>query len=160
MVCLSPSRAKDRPYSVRSAMTRQLNIILVPHTHWDREWYQTFQQFRIRLVRAVDTLLDILERDPGFTHFMLDGQTIVLDDYLEVEPEQEERLRQHIRAGRVLVGLWYLQLDEFLVSVEARVRNLQFGLRRAADCGEAMRVGYLPDTFGHIAQMPQILRGF
>ena len=141
-------------------MTRQLNIILVPHTHWDREWYQTFQQFRIRLVRAVDTLLDILERDPGFTHFMLDGQTIVLDDYLEVEPEQEERLRQHIRAGRVLVGPWYLQPDEFLVSGEALVRNLQFGLRRAADFGEAMRVGYLPDTFGHIAQMPQILRGF
>jgi alpha-mannosidase len=141
-------------------MARQLSIILVPHTHWDREWYQTFQQFRIRLVRAVDKLLDILERDPGFTHFMLDGQTIVLDDYLEVEPEQEERLRQHIRAGRVLVGPWYLQPDEFLVSGEALIRNLQFGLRRAADFGEAMRVGYLPDTFGHIAQMPQILRGF
>ncbi|HLI06232.1 MAG TPA: glycoside hydrolase family 38 C-terminal domain-containing protein [Ktedonobacteraceae bacterium] len=141
-------------------MARQLNIILVPHTHWDREWYQTYQQFRIRLVQTVDKLLDILERDPGFTYFMLDGQTIVLDDYLEVEPEQEERLRQHIRAGRVLVGPWYLQPDEFLVSGEALIRNLQFGLRRAAEFGGAMRVGYLPDCFGHIAQMPQILRGF
>lgn len=141
-------------------MARQLNIILVPHTHWDREWYQTFQQFRIRLVHAVDRLLDILERDPGFTHFMLDGQTIVLDDYLEVEPEQEERLRRYIREGRVLVGPWYLQPDEFLVSGEALVRNLQFGLQRAAEFGGAMPVGYIPDTFGHIAQMPQILRGF
>ncbi len=141
-------------------MARQLNIILVPHTHWDREWYQTFQQFRIRLVQAVDKLLDILDRDPAFTHFMLDGQTIVLDDYLEVEPEQEKRLREYIRAGRVMVGPWYVQPDEFLVSGEALVRNLQFGLQRAAEFGEAMRVGYLPDSFGHIAQMPQILRGF
>ncbi len=76
-------------------MARQLNIIIVPHTHWDREWYQTFQQFRVRLVHAVDKLLDILDRDPQFSHFMLDGQTIVLDDYLEVRPEQEERLKQY-----------------------------------------------------------------
>src|SRR5947207_4550130 len=141
-------------------MTEQLNIILVPHTHWDREWYQTFQQFRIRLVHAVDTLLDILDRDPKFTHFMLDGQTIVLDDYLEVKPEQEERLMQYIRSGRIQVGPWYLQPDEFLVSGESLVRNLQIGLRQASEFGEPMRIGYVPDCFGHIAQLPQILQGF
>jgi mannosylglycerate hydrolase len=141
-------------------MTGQLNIILVPHTHWDREWYQTFQQFRIRLVHAVDWLLDILDRDPTFTHFMLDGQTIVLDDYLEVRPEQAERLKSYIRSGRIQVGPWYLQPDEFLVSGESLVRNLQIGLRQAAEFGGQMRAGYLPDCFGHIAQLPQILRGF
>ena len=77
-------------------MTEQLHIIIVPHTHWDREWYQTFQQFRMRLVHAIDRLLDILDRDPAFTHFMLDGQTIVLDDYLEVRPENAERLKNYI----------------------------------------------------------------
>src|SRR5713226_3614622 len=141
-------------------MAQQLNIIIVPHTHWDREWYQTFQQFRVRLVHAVDKLLDILDRDPQFSHFMLDGQTIVLDDYLEVRPEQEERLKQYTRSGRIQVGPWYLQPDEFLVSGESLVRNLQFGLQRASEFGETMRVGYVPDTFGHIAQLPQILRGF
>jgi len=141
-------------------MTEQLNIILVPHTHWDREWYQTFQQFRIRLVHAVDRLLDILDRDDKFTHFMLDGQTIVLDDYLEVRPEQEELLKYYIRSGRIQVGPWYLQPDEFLVSGESLIRNLQIGLRQAADFGALMRVGYVPDCFGHIAQLPQILRGF
>src|ERR1700694_205768 len=88
----------------RGLMAQQLNIIIVPHTHWDREWYQTFQQFRIRLVKAIDKLLDILDHDDGFTCFMLDGQTIVLDDYLEVQPEQEERLKRYIGAGRILVG--------------------------------------------------------
>src|SRR6516165_7170110 len=141
-------------------MTEQLNIILVPHTHWDREWYQTFQQFRMRLVHAIDRLLDILDHDPSFTYFMLDGQTIVLDDYLEVKPEQEERLKKYIRSGRIHVGPWYLQPDEFLVSGESLVRNLQFGLRRAAEYGEPMRAGYVPDCFGHIAQLPQILQGF
>ena len=140
-------------------MTGQLNIILVPHTHWDREWYQTFQQFRVRLVRAVDKLLDVLDRDPDFSHFMLDGQTIVLDDYLEVRPEEEERLKKHTRSGRITVGPWYLQPDEFLVSGEALIRNLQIGLSRAAEFGEPMRVGYVPDCFGHIAQLPQILKG-
>src|SRR6266567_4147939 len=141
-------------------MTEQLNIILVPHTHWDREWYQTFQQFRMRLVHAIDRLLDILDHDPAFTHFMLDGQTIVLDDYLEVRPEHAERLKNHIRSGRIQVGPWYLQPDEFLVSGESLVRNLQIGLRQAAEYGEPMRAGYVPDCFGHIAQLPQILRGF
>jgi mannosylglycerate hydrolase len=140
-------------------MTEQLNIILVPHTHWDREWYQTFQQFRTRLVRTIDKLLDILDRDKQFSHFMLDGQTIVLDDYLEVQPEQEEHIKQYTRSGRILVGPWYVQPDEFLVSGEALIRNLQFGLQRAAEFGNPMRVGYVPDSFGHIAQMPQILRG-
>ncbi len=139
-------------------MSGQLTVILVPHTHWDREWYLTFQQFRIRLVQTIDRLLDILDRDPAFKYFMLDGQTIVLEDYLEVRPEQEERLRSYIAAGRILIGPWYLQPDEFLVSGEALIRNLQIGLRQAARFGEPMRVGYLPDCFGHIAQMPQILR--
>jgi alpha-mannosidase len=140
-------------------MAEQLNITLVPHTHWDREWYQTFQQFRVRLVHVVDALLDILDRDPAFTHFMLDGQTIVLDDYLEVRPEQEERLKRHVHAGRISVGPWYLQPDEFLVSGESLIRNLQIGMSRAASFGGAMCVGYVPDIFGHIAQLPQILRG-
>ena len=116
-------------------MSEQLDIILVPHTHWDREWYQTFQQFRMRLVHVVDTLLDILDRDDNFQHFMLDGQTIVLDDYLEVQPEQEQRLKKYIQSGRIQIGPWYLQPDEFLVSGEALIRNLQIGLQRAAEFG-------------------------
>ena len=141
-------------------MTEQLNIILVPHTHWDREWYLTFQQFRARLVHTIDKLLDILDRDSNFTYFMLDGQTIVLDDYLEVQPEQEERLKKYTRAGRINVGPWFIQPDEFLVSGESLIRNLQVGLQRAAEFGEPMRIGYVPDCFGHIAQLPQILQGF
>jgi mannosylglycerate hydrolase len=141
-------------------MAEATQLLIVPHTHWDREWYQTFQQFRMRLVRTIDKLLDVLESDSGFTDFMLDGQTIVLEDYLEVRPEQLERLQTLARAGRIQVGPWYLQPDEFLVSGESLIRNLQVGMRIADGFGSAMLVGYVPDIFGHIAQLPQIVRGF
>ena len=136
-------------------MTRR--IAVVPHTHWDREWYDPFQTFRMRLVRLVDDLLDRLEQDSSFRHFMLDGQLAVIDDYLEIRPENEERLRDLASAGRLSVGPWYILMDEFLVSGETIVRNLQAGIRRGSAFGGVMEVGYLPDMFGHIAQMPQIL---
>ncbi len=109
------------------------HLLIVSHTHWDREWYQTSQQFRMRLVRAVDAVLDTLDADPAFSYFMLDGQTIVLDDYLEVRPENAPRLRRLAREGRLLVGPWYLQPDEYLVGGESLIRNLQFGRRGAAE---------------------------
>ena len=133
---------------------------LVTHTHWDREWYQTFQQFRLKLVRLMDHLLALLDADPDFKYFMLDGQTIVLDDYLQIRPEREEEIRGHIRRGRILIGPWFVLPDEFLVSPEAIVRNLLQGDRTARSFGAKMMIGYIPDPFGHIGQMPQILRGF
>ena len=87
-------------------MSNPTTLMVVPHTHWDREWYLTFQQFRLRLVRCIDNVLRVLDSDPAFTHFMLDGQTIVLADYLEVRPEEAEHLQRYGRAGRILVGPW------------------------------------------------------
>ena len=139
-------------------MTRRVDI--VPHTHWDREWYSPFQTFRLRLVDLLDGLLPQLEADPSYAHFLLDGQMAVVDDYLAVRPEAEERLRALATTGRVAMGPWYALPDEFLVSGETLVRNLQRGLRVAARFGGAMDVGYLPDMFGHVAQMPQLLRQF
>jgi mannosylglycerate hydrolase len=132
-------------------------IAIVPHTHWDREWYKSYQEFRLALVELIDTLIPLLERDASYPHFMLDGQMAVVDDYLEVRPEAEERLRALAAAGRLSMGPWYILMDEFLASGETIVRNLQMGIERGAAFGGVMDVGYLPDMFGHIAQMPQIL---
>jgi hypothetical protein len=138
------------------AQPRQIDV--VPHTHWDREWYDPFQTFRLKLVHLIDDLLDLLERDPSFAEFLLDGQLAIVDDYLAIRPENEQRLRSLAAAGRLTVGPWYILMDEFLVSGETIVRDLQAGIRRGAAFGGVMEVGYLPDMFGHIAQMPQILR--
>lgn len=140
--------------------TRTLDVHIVSHTHWDREWYLPYEQFRLRLVALVDRMIDLLESRPDFRYFHLDGQTIVLEDYLELRPSQEPRLRKLIADGRVLIGPWYDMPDEFLVSGEALIRNLARGHRISLDFGAPMPVGYLPDLFGHVAQMPQILRNF
>jgi len=132
-------------------------IHLVPHTHWDREWYRPFQSFRMQLVDLVDRVLEMLEAEPDFA-FTLDGQLATIDDYLEIRPEQADRIRRHVESRRLAIGPWQILMDEFLVSGETLVRNLEMGWQRAEDFGGPMRVGYLPDMFGHVAQMPQILR--
>ncbi|MFA5078457.1 MAG: glycoside hydrolase family 38 C-terminal domain-containing protein, partial [Dehalococcoidia bacterium] len=135
-------------------------VHVISHTHWDREWYRTFQQFRFNLVSMVDRLLLILRANKDYRYFMLDGQTVLLQDYLSVRPEKEPELRKHIQSGRILVGPWYCMPDEFLVSPEALIRNLLLGRKTALSLGRCMDVGYLPDSFGHIGQMPQLLAGF
>src|SRR3954452_17462458 len=132
-------------------------VAIVPHTHWDREWYSPFQTFRLRLVKLLDALLPMLEADLSYARFLLDGQTAVLDDYLEVRPDAEAALTRLAAAGRLSVGPWMVLMDEFMVSGETMVRDLQFGIARGAQLGGVMDVGYLPDMFGHVAQMPQLL---
>jgi alpha-mannosidase len=136
------------------------HLILVPHTHWDREWYRTHEQFRYQLVNLLDGLLEMLEEDPDFRHFTLDGQSILIDDYLEVRPGARGRLAKLVREGRILVGPWYVLPDEWLVSGEALIRNLRLGVRKAREFGGSMNLGYVPDQFGHVGQLPQIFAGF
>lgn len=108
----------------------------------------------------MDKLLTILETQPDFANFLLDGQTILLDDYLEIRPERLADLRKYITAGRISIGPWYISPDEFLVAPESHIRNLLEGKKSCQRYGGRMIVGYLPDSFGHIGQLPQILQGF
>ena len=135
-------------------------LVVVSHTHWDREWYLPFEEFRARLVRMMDALLDLFARDPDFRYFVMDGQTIPLDDYLEIRPDRRPEIERLVRDGRLFIGPNYVLPDEFLIGGEAHVRNLMFGIRSARGYGGAMMVGYAPDAFGHIAHLPAILRGF
>lgn len=145
---------------VQQGSTGKWTVIVVPHTHWDRAWYLTFEQFRIRLVKLTDKLIDLLKSNERFKCFVFDGQTVVIEDYLEIRPERADEIRELVNSERLLIGPWYVLSDEFLVSAEALVRNLMLGHRIAAGMGGVMKVGYIPDPFGHIAQLPQILCGF
>lgn len=141
-------------------MPEKQTAIVVSHTHWDRAWYWPFQQFRIRLVQTVDQIIDVLKGNREYRHFTLDGQTAVLEDYLEIKPQMRGELERLIKSGRLLVGPWYILPDEFIVSAESLVRNLMLGHKIASEFGAVMKEGYMPDSFGHIDQMPQILQGF
>lgn len=129
-------------------------VAVVAHTHWDREWQQPFPASRLALVALLDELLPRLEHP-----FLLDGQMALLDDYLEVRPEAAPLVQKRIAEGLLSIGPWYVQPDQFQVSGETLVRCLELGLARASEMGDPLPVGYLPDSFGHVAQMPQLLRG-
>jgi alpha-mannosidase len=132
---------------------------VISHTHWDREWYASFEVFRIKLADLIDNLLEILEREDNF-RFHLDAQTIVLEDYLVIKPQNADKLKKYIAQGRVLVGPWYVQNDFYLTSGEATVRNFIIGHQIAEEFGQCTMVGYAPDQFGIISQFPQILQKF
>jgi mannosylglycerate hydrolase len=139
----------------------RLTAYVVPHTHWDREWYQPFEVFRTRLVDVVDAALALLQAEGGrYRRFTLDGQAVVLDDYLAVRPDRFEAIAEQVRLGRLRIGPWYVLADEFLVSPESLVRNLQAGRIACARFGGAMPVAYTPDSFGHVAQLPLLVDGF
>lgn len=137
-------------------------IYYINGTHWDREWYKTFQGFRYLLMDVMDEVIETLENTPDFPMYMLDGQTAVLDDYLEISPQMRDRLEKLIQDGRIAVGPWYTMPDEFIPSGESLIRNLLMGHAKAKEYGaeKAMSYGYVCDIFGHIAQFPQILNGF
>ena len=140
---------------------RRLDVYVVPHTHWDREWYQPVEVFRARLVDVADDVLELLSDPAGrYRRFTLDGQAVIVDDYLTVRPDRRAAIAEQVRSGRLRIGPWFVLADEFLVSPEALVRNLQHGLHACRAYGGAMPVAYTPDSFGHVAQLPLLVAGF
>ena len=138
---------------------RPADVHVVSHTHWDREWYHPAGIFRQRLAALVDELLD--DEEAAARPFLLDGQAVVLEDYLAVRPERREALAARLRAGALEAGPWYVLADELIPSGEALVRNLLHGWRtlRALDA-EPPPVLYSPDAFGHPAALPALAAGF
>lgn len=133
------------------------HVLLYLHTHWDREWYRSFESYRFRLGEVVLTLIETLEKNPEQV-FLLDGQTAVVEDFLAIHPEMAGRLQALIEREALHIGPWYVLPDEFLVSGEALIRNLLIGTQQAKGWGQKQLYGYLPDMFGHLAQMPQLLK--
>ncbi len=136
------------------------NVHIVPHMHWDREWYFTTEESRILLVNNMEEIMERLEIDENYPHYVLDGQTAILEDYFDIKPENKERVKKLVEQGKLIVGPWYTQTDEMVVGSESIVRNLLYGLKDSRELGEPMMIGYLPDSFGQSEKLPQILNGF
>lgn len=134
-------------------------VLIIPHTHWDRAWYVPYEVYRHKLIPLMDKAISLLE-DHDDLRFTGDGQTAMILDYLEIRPEMRERVEKLVRSGKLAVGPWYILPDEFLVGGEALIRNLEMGRADAVALGCVMRAGLMPDSFGHVAQLPQILLGF
>lgn len=137
---------------------KKKTVHIISHSHWDREWYMPLERHKMKLLDLIDDNMELFAVDPDFKSFHLDGQTIILDDYLEICPDKRELVEKYVREGRFRVGPFYILQDEFLTSGEANVRNIQTGMREAGKYGNLTRVGYFPDAFGNVGQMPQLLK--
>ncbi|HJG21499.1 MAG TPA: alpha-mannosidase, partial [Enterococcus durans] len=133
-------------------------VYIISHSHWDREWYMAYEQHHMRLVELMDDLLELFEKDPEFNSFHLDGQTIILDDYLQVRPEKRELVQQAITVGKLRIGPFYILQDDFLISSESNVRNMLIGMEESQKWGTPIMLGYFPDTFGNMGQTPQMMK--
>jgi mannosylglycerate hydrolase len=140
-------------------MTMQRDIKILMHTHWDREWYFTKDETQVLLRNHLQEVIEYLEENKDII-YILDGQSVMLDDFLEFAPKWEQRLKNLIENKQLRVGPWYTQTDLLIVHGESIIRNLYYGIRAAMKYGEPMKVGYAPDTFGHSSQMPQIYKQF
>jgi mannosylglycerate hydrolase len=154
-----PGKGAGAPMAVPFRSMARATVHLIPHTHWDREWYLPLGGFRARLTAALDRLLDQLEEDAGLASFLLDGQTILLEDYLTIRPEARERAARLVRQGRLEIGPWYVLADEQIPAGESLIRNLLLG-RESAVLGPLGGVLYSPDAFGHPAAFPLLALEF
>ena len=141
-------------------MNCKSKVHIVPHSHWDREWYFTIEDSNIMLVENLDALLEVLEQKTSFPGYVFDAQVSVIEDYLAVRPENRERLKSLISQRRIFIGPWFTQTDSLLVNRESVIRNLLYGVRGAEAMGHSMKVGYLPDIFGQNAYLPSFFQEF
>lgn len=139
-------------------MMTKKKVFIVSHSHWDREWYLPYEQHHMRLVQLMDDLLDLFKNDPDFNSFHLDGQTIILDDYLQVRPEREAEVKAAVAAGKLKIGPFYILQDDFLISAESNTRDMVIGMQDSKKWGEPVKLGYFPDTFGNMGQTPQMMK--
>ena len=135
-------------------------VHITPHMHWDREWYFTTEESRILLVNNMEEIMLRLESDPEYKYYVLDGQTAVLEDYFAIKPQNTERVKALVQAGKLIIGPWYSQTDTMQVSGESIVRNMMYGIRDCLQLGDVMKIGYLPDSFSMSSQLPMIYNGF
>ena len=135
-------------------------IHVISNTHWDRAWVYPFNETRLLLIEFMDNLLELLENDPKFHSFLLDSQTIAVEDYLEFRPEKKEQIKKFVKAGKLIVGPWYNLPEEYIVNGESLVRNLVVGHKQAEELGKVSKIGYTPFSYGQTSQMPQIYNGF
>jgi alpha-mannosidase len=132
---------------------------IISHSHWDREWYLPFEKHRYYFIQLMNNLIEQFKKEgSGFQSFHLDGQTVLLEDYFAVHPENREIVKQLIKEKKLHIGPWYVLQDAFLTSSEANVRNLLIGMNDTKAYGHVSKIGYFPDTFGIYGQAPQLLK--
>lgn len=135
-------------------MSKKIHVIF--HTHWDREWYFTVDDSLVLMNKGFKEIIRALKNNENLTYYCLDGQTSILEEFLDLNPEYKSDVKELVTTQKILTGPWFTQPDVFNVHGESIIRNLEYGITQAKEYGHSMMIGYLPDTFGMNAQLPLI----
>ena len=135
-------------------------VVVVPHSHWDREWYFSLEDSNVILSQNMNFLLDYLSQHQEFPTYIFDGQYSIMSDFLEKNPEKRQLAQQLITEKRLQIGPWYTQCNTLLNQTESIIRNILLGKSGAEELGYSMKIGYLPDIFGQNSYLPSIFKGF
>jgi alpha-mannosidase len=130
---------------------------IIPHTHWEGAVFKTREQYLEMGLPNILKALHLLETQPGY-RFVLD-QVAYVKPFIERYPEEAARLRKFVKEGRVELVLGMdVMPDLNLPGGETLLRQILYGKTYYREqFGVDVTVGWLIDTFGHNAQMPQIL---
>ncbi len=135
------------------------HVYTYAHTHWDYEWYFSYNESSIQFIYHMDEVFEALNTGK-LNSYILDGQMSILEEYLRVFPEKLELITKLVKHQQLIIGPWFTQTDEMIIDGEAIIRNLYYGIKAAKQLGTVMEIGYLPDSFGQSANMPKIYQGF
>jgi mannosylglycerate hydrolase len=133
---------------------------IISHAHWDREWRYPIWQTRKDLERMMSNLLNLLEKDSRYKCFVTDSQVVVIEDYLQVRPEEKDRITKLVKNKRMEIGPWYTLPEYYPIDGECIIRNLLKGDRVSKKYGGAMKIGYTTFGWGQPGQLPQIYKNF
>lgn len=135
-------------------------VHVIPHSHWDREWYFSTTRSTIYLIKHLKEVIEELEKNNEFKSFLMDAQSSLISDYLKFCPEDIDRIKELVKNKRLFIGPWWSQTDQMVISQESILRNLLYGTRYAQNLGGYFNIAYAPDIFGHSGNMPQIYKEF
>ncbi len=136
-----------------------MKVFVLSHTHWDREWFVSAKYTKEWLVELFYELLRAMEEHPSF-RFILDGQTLIVEDLISQAPNLKERIKKFVREERLLIGPVYCQIDWRIAPFAAIWKNFEIGKMDMERWGGGMKVGWFMDNFGQVSQLPQVMRHF
>lgn len=137
------------------ALEKKIVANIYHHTHWDNEWYFTEEDSLIQFSYHMKELLAAFE-NKIIDYFYLDGQTAIIEDYINLHPENRQKITDLVSQKKLFIGPFNTQIDSFITSGESAINNLRYGINYANNLGGASLIAYLPDSFGQSQDYPKI----
>jgi alpha-mannosidase len=147
-----PARAGDGPAPKKDTFW------VVPHTHWEGAVFKTREEYLEMGLPNILKAMRLLREQPTFK-FTLD-QVAYVRPFLERYPSEVADFRRFLSEGRIqLAGALDVMPDVNMPGGETFVRQIQYGKGYYREkLGVDVTASWLIDTFGHHAQMPQLMK--